>query len=161
MPCNRTRWTRVVLVALTAAALARGQQSVIPPADEDRFVGHWRANAGKSRPPLDKKEASYERTIQRDGDELIFSSSGGASKAAIRQFRMLCDGRFHPLPTGPILSCRYVSATRVEGETQDPTRTRRFWAREVSSDGQQMMVLTYKDKARAKLREVLVLDRVK
>src|ERR1039457_532889 len=126
MPCNGLNWTRVVLVALTAAPPARGQQPVIPPPDEDRFVGRWHANAAKSRPPLDKKEASYERTIQREGDDLIFSSSGGASKAAIRQFRMLCDGRFHPLPTGPILSCRYVSATRVEGETQDPTLARHF-----------------------------------
>ena len=153
-------WTCIILMAV-AAPFAGGQQTVIPPPDQDPFVGQWRANAGESRPRLGKTDASYERTIEHDGDDLIFAPSGGASKATVRQFKIRCDGLFHLLPTGPILSCRYATPTRVEGETKDPTAAHSFWTREVSSDGQRMTVSSYKNKGRTKLRTVMVLDRVK
>jgi Tol biopolymer transport system component len=155
------RFAMCIILIAAAAPFAPGQQAVIPPPDQDPFVGQWRANAGESRPRLGRKEASYERTIQRDGDNLIFASSGGASKATVRQFKIRCDGLFHSLPTGPILSCRYASPTRVEGETGDPTAAHSFWTREVSSDGQRMTVSSYKNKGRTKVRSVMVLDRVK
>ena len=147
---------------LLVAALASGQQAAIPPAERDLFVGHWKANAGASHPKLSKKEGSYERTITRDGDDLVFASSGGASKATIRQFRIRCDGIFHPLPTGPVLACRYVAPNRVEGETKDhPAGKLIFRAREVSADGQRMSIFGYKDKNRTRLRSIEVLDRIK
>jgi hypothetical protein len=110
---------------------------------------------------LSKKEASYERSISREGDDLVFASSGGVSKAATRQFRIRCDGLFHPVPTGPVLSCVYAMPNRVDGETKDPNQSKLFWSREVSSDGQEMTISEYKDKARSKLRSIMVLDRVK
>lgn len=136
-------------------------QSTMPPPEADPFVGQWRANADKSRPRLTKVERSYERTIRREGDELIFASSGGASTAAVRDFRIRCDGRFYPLPAGPSLSCVYVSTDRVEGETKDALKGSSFWTREVSPDGRELMISEYRDKARKKVRSVIVLDRVK
>jgi hypothetical protein len=159
MPCD-PKWRCTILIAVILP-FACGQQASTPPPDQDRFVGRWRANAVKSRPHLNKTEASYERTILRDGGDLIFDSLGGASKAPVRQFRIRCDGLFHPLPSGPVLSCRYVTSTRVEGKTKDPTEARSFWTREVSPDGQQLTISSYKDKSRKRLRSVMVLDRVK
>jgi len=150
-----------LILLLIAPALVQAQQVAIPPPDQDPFVGKWKANARKSRPKLDRKEASYERTIGRDGEDLVFASSGGVSRAAIRQFRIRCDGLFHPLPTGPILSCMYVGANRVEGETKTPVKTDLFWSREVSADGLELTISEYKDRARTKLRSVTVLDRIK
>jgi len=150
-------------VALFAAMppLVCAEQSAIPPPDQDPFVGQWRANATQSQPKLNKTEASYERTVRRDGDDLIFASSGGASKAAIRDFRIRCDDAFHRLPAGSLVSCRYVEARRVEGETKEPNGEHSFWTREVSANGQEMRIAEYKDRARIKLRSVWVLDRVK
>ena len=153
-------WGCMVMLA-TMPPLVRAQQNAIPPPDKDLFVGEWRANATKSQPKLNKVEASYERTVRREGDDLIFASSGGASKAAIRDFRIRCDDAFHSLPVGSLVSCRYVAPGRVEGETKDPNGEHSFWAREVSSDGSEMRILQYKDKARIKVRSVWVLDRVK
>jgi hypothetical protein len=119
------------------------------------FVGQWKANATKSRPRLSKKEASYERTISREGDYLVFASSGGVSKAAIRQFKIRCDSLLHPLPTGPVLSCGYTAPNRVDGETKDPNQSNLFWTREVSPDGQEMTISEYKDKARSKETPVI------
>jgi len=144
-----------LILLLTAPALVQAQQVAIPPPDQDPFVGKWKANARKSRPKLDRKEAS------RDGEDLVFASSGGVSRAAIRQFRIRCDGLFHPLPAGPILSCMYVGANRVEGETKTPVNTDLFWSREVSPDGLELTISEYKDRARTKLRSVTVLDRIK
>jgi len=149
-------------IAMTIAMpIVIGQPAPMPSVDQDPFVGQWRANARESRPMLSKEEATYARSIQRDGDDLIFASSGGPSKAAIRRFRVRCDGRFHPLPTGPKLSCRYVASNRVEGETKDPTGRHSYWVREVSMGGQKMTISEYKNKSRTKLRSVMVLDRVR
>lgn len=140
--------------------MAHAQQS--PPApDQDPFVGTWRANAAQSKPKLDKTEASYERVIARQGDELLFSSTGGPSKARARAYRLRCDDRFYPLPTGPVLRCTYVAPNRVDGETDDPTGEHHYWTREVSPDGKQMMISAHQDRRRVKVRSVMVLDRVK
>jgi hypothetical protein len=156
------KFASLLWIALAASGtLLRGQQPTIPSPDGDPFVGQWKANATKSQPKLSKKEGSYERTIKREGDDLVFASSGGVSKAAIRQFKILCDGSFHPLPTGHVLSCVYTAPNRVEGETKDPNKSNFFWTREVSSDGQEMTISEYKDNRRTKLRSVMVLDRVK
>jgi hypothetical protein len=157
-PYATCRWIAALAVLET---VLRAQQATLPPPEKDPFVGQWKANATKSRPRLSKKEASYERTISREGDYLVFASSGGVSKAAIRQFKILCDGLFHPLPTGPVLSCGYSAPNRVDGETKDPNHSNLFWTREISPDGQEMTISEYKDKARSKLRLVMVLDRVK
>ena len=160
MDCIHRELLWIVVIVTTGIPL-HGEQATIPPANQDPFVGQWKANAGKSQPKLRRREATYERSIKRDGDDLVFASSGGVSKAAIRQFRIRCDGLFHALPTGPVLSCRYVAPNRVEGETKDPTQEHLFWSREVSSDGQEMTISEYKDKARTKLRSIMVLDRIK
>jgi hypothetical protein len=152
------RWQLILLALLP---LIRAQQNAIPPPDKDPFVGEWRANATKSQPNLNKVEASYSRTVRREGGDLIFASSGGASKAVVRDFRIRCDGGFHPLPVGSVVSCLYVAPSRVEGETKDPNGEHSFWAREVSLDGSELRILQYKDKARIKLRSVWVLDRVR
>ncbi|MEI9972176.1 MAG: hypothetical protein WDO73_09025 [Ignavibacteriota bacterium] len=143
-------------------SLIRAGQSDIPPPEQDPFVGQWRANVtqSKPKPKLNKTGASYERTVKRDGDDLIFASSGGASQAAIRDFRIRCDGTFHRLPVGSLLSCRYVGASRVEGETKGRNGDHSFWTREVSAKGQEMKISEYKDRARTKLRSLWVMDRV-
>ena len=132
-----------------------------PTPDQDPFVGTWRANATQSRPKLDKQQASYERVITREGDELLFSSAGGPSKAKVRAYRLKCDDQFYSLPAGPILRCTYGSPNRVDGETRDPTGDHRYWTREVSANGKQMTISEYKDSRRVKVRSVMVLDRIK
>lgn len=132
-----------------------------PPADQDPFVGHWRANAKKSRPKLSQKAGSYLRTIERSGDDVIFASSGGAAGPETREFRVRCDRDFHLLPAGPSLACWYVAPNRVEGETKYPKGEHDYWAREVSTDGQQLTISEYGNKTRSKIRSVEVLDRVK
>ena len=125
--------------------MLHAQQS--PPApDQDPFVGTWRANAAQSKPKLNKTEASYERVIAREGDALVFSSTGGAFEAAnARSYRLKCDGRIYPLPRGPLSRCAYASPNRVDGETGDPTGKRHYWTREVSPDGKQMTISAYTD----------------
>ena len=145
---------------VVAIASLRAQQSP-PPPDQDPFVGTWRANAAESKPRLDKKQASYVRVIAREGDELLFSSTGGPSKATARDFRLRCDGKFYQLPTGPVLKCIYIAPTRVDGETRDPNGELMYWTREVSSDGTRMTISDFKDRRRTKTRSVMVLDRVK
>jgi len=126
----------ILVVALWASAVVA--QGAIPPPEHDPFVGEWKANSEKSRPKLNKKEATYERIIQRDSDDLIFASSGGTSKERIRSFALRCNGNFYPLPSGPMLACRYVAANRVEGETVDPNGEHHYWTREVSADGTEL-----------------------
>jgi hypothetical protein len=57
-------------------------------------------------------------------------------------------------------SCTYVSANRVEGDTEAFGKTV-YWAREVSPDGQELTIYGYADKARKKIESVQVNDRVK
>jgi hypothetical protein len=130
MSFKRLIWTSaLVFLGISRVVLAQDSKSVPPPADHDLFVGVWQANGDKSRPKLNKVERSYTRTIRRTGEEIVFSSAGGASKAKIREYRIRCDGAFYPLPTGPVLSCRWLSSNSIEGETRDPNGRRLFWAR--------------------------------
>jgi hypothetical protein len=121
----------------------------------------WQANGDKSRPKLSKIERSYTRTIGRVGTELTFSSSGGASKAKIREYRIRCDGVFYPLPTGPVLSCRWLDSNHVEGETRGPNGRKSYWAREVTPDDHTMTITEFKNKARTRVASIMVLDLVK
>lgn len=149
----------LVLIGAGAVALSHGQPSP-PVADQDPFVGTWRANAAQSKPKLNKVEATYERVIAREGDELLFSITGGAPKAKARAFRLRCDDRFYQLPTGPALRCIYESPNRVVGETRNPTGKRQYWSREVTPDGKQMVISEFTNSRRTKVRSVGVLDRI-
>jgi hypothetical protein len=149
-----------VFVILAGAAPSQDSNPLSPPADRDPFVGVWKADGERSRPKLSKTELSYVRTITRIGEDIVLSSTGGVSKAKIREYRARCDGAFYRLPTGPLLSCTWVGQTRVEGETREPNLRNPFWTREVTSDGQTMTITEFRDKARTKQSRVLVLDRV-
>jgi hypothetical protein len=135
----------------------------LPTPDKDPFVGTWKANRDKSRPKLNDVDASYVRTIAREGDELVFSSQIrsriNSGKLNDNHYRIRCDGSPHPVPFGSI-SCDYKGPSLIEGETLSLTNELFFWAREVSTDGREQKILEYKDKARAKLRKTWVLDRV-
>jgi hypothetical protein len=155
-------WIELATLCLAAGlAVAQEAKTLPPPPDQDPFVGEWKANSEESRPKLSRAERSYVRTIRRAGEEVLFSSVGGASKAKVRNFRLKCDGAFYPLPTGPVLSCRWVDTNRVEGETRDPNGKKNYWMREVSPDGQRMTVTGYKNQSRTKIDSVMVLERVK
>jgi hypothetical protein len=136
--------------------------SSLPEPDKDPFVGTWKANANKSRPKLDKINASYVRTLARDGDDLVFSSRikrGYSPGFSENHYRIRCDGRSHPVQCGEsscMASCTYVSATRVEGDTASPGGKTFYWTREISPDGQEMIISGYTDKARTKLESVQV-----
>jgi hypothetical protein len=96
-----------------SGTLLRGQQPTIPPSDGDPFLGQWKANATKSQPNLGKKEGTYERAIERDGDYLVFPQQVGL-EGCDTAIQILCDGFFHPLLTGHVLSCVYTALNRVE-----------------------------------------------
>jgi hypothetical protein len=140
-------------------AFPQEQASLVPPPDKDPSVGVWRANRVKSRPKLDKKDASYIRTIKRDGDDLVFSSQIGTSKPSEHNFRVRCDDRFYSVPAG-FLSCRYIAPNFVEGETKPKTGEVSYWTREVSADGREMKISGYADRQRTKVKSVEILDRV-
>ena len=137
----------------------------LPAANQDPFVGTWKANADKSKPKLDKDRAAYVRTMSREGDEIVFSSrtrrpSGGFSE---NHYRIRCDGLPHRVQCGQAsctTSCTYKAANHVEGETATPDGKTSYWTREVSLDGREMIVFGYEDKARTKLKAVEVSDRV-
>ena len=156
----------VFLFTLTSQSLTQ-TFSALPEPDKDPFVGTWQANAKKSRPKLDKINASYVRTMARDGDDLVFSSrikrqhSAGFSE---NHYRIRCDGLSHPVQCGVsscMTSCVYSSANRVEGDTAGPGGKTSYWTREISPDGREMIVSGYPDKARTKPESIEVSDRVK
>ena len=151
----------LIFLTLTRVVHSQGSTTLPPPADRDSFVGVWQANADKSQPKLTRVQRTYVRTIERIGKDIKFSSSGGDSKAKIRSFLIRCDGSLYPLPTGPVMSCRWVDSRRVEGETRDPRGRESYWAREVTADGQTMTITEFKDKTRTKVASVMALDRVK
>ena len=172
--------TFLMLIALRTPSFTQALP-LLPEPDKDPFVGTWKANAEKSRPRLDKDEASYVRTISRDGDDVVSSSrqKKPGSPPLIKgrtysefhewQYRIRCDGLSHPVQCGPIScskSCTYTAPNRIEGLSEtlnEKTHTnfKDYWTEEVSSDGQEMRDYAYKDEARKKLKSVLVLDRVK
>ncbi|MBI3896570.1 MAG: hypothetical protein HY313_11630 [Acidobacteria bacterium] len=134
----------------------------LPPADKDPFVGTWKTNRDLSRPKLSKREASYIRTMLREGDELLFSSSMENFKTSEHHFRMRCDGQWYNVPTpDQSMLCLYASSNVVVGASIDPNHKVSYWTREVSADGQQMRITAYKDKARTKIESISVLDRIK
>jgi len=156
----------VFLFPLTIQSQTQNLSS-LPEPDKDPFVGTWRANAEKSRPKLDEIDASYVRTMARDGNDLVFSSrikrahSAGFSE---NDYRIRCDGLSHRVQCGEAsctTSCTYLSANRVEGDTVSPGGKTLFWTREISLDGKEMIISGYRDKARTKLETVQVSDRVK
>ncbi len=70
----------------------------MPTPDKDPFVGTWKASRDKSRPKLNDKDASYVRTIAREGDELVFSSQMDSrihsGKLNENHYRIRCDPGF-------------------------------------------------------------------
>src|SRR6266849_132140 len=150
--------TTLASILLMTAVSAQGPASLPPAPDKDPFVGTWQANREKSRPKLGKREASYTRTIARDGEDLVFSSRIGTSRAGQNNYKIRCDGRFHRVPFGS-LSCKYNAPNLIEGETISDSHD--YWTREVSADGQEMKISAYKNSRRTKLESIWILDRVK
>jgi len=58
-------------------------------------------------------------------------------------------------------TCTYIFANRVEGNTLAADGKTSYWRREVSADGQEMTISSYRDKTGTDLESVYVLDRVK
>jgi hypothetical protein len=130
-------------------------------ADRDAFVGTWKANRLMSRPKLSKRDALYTRTIGREGDERVFRSITEGEKASARSFRIRCDGQMHYVSElTNRMECAYVAPNLVEGAT-DLNGQIAYWTEQLSPDGQQMTVTSYKDKKRTKIKMTLVLDRIK
>lgn len=161
MNCARHHCSLIfVLIAIAATSLAQGSDSLLPPADRDPFVGKWKANQEKSRPKLDRKNATYTRTVARDGDAWILSSEMKNFPGSEHHYRILCDGRLHPAPHGVQVARRYKSPSLIEGETVIPGQGTKYWREEVSQDGQQMSITSYKGRKRLKVVSVWILDRV-
>jgi hypothetical protein len=125
-------------------------------------VGTWRASRDKSQPKLNDTDASYVRTIAREGDEIVFSSRitlvEKHNNVVEHHYRYRCDGKPHRLPHGS-LSCIYKAANLIESEASSPDG-KYYLTSEVSANGQEVRILTYKNKTRTKLKSVWVLDRV-
>jgi len=123
----------------------------------------------------------YVRTISREGNDVIVSTrqkkpgplpfikSRDYSEFYEWHYRIRCDGLSHTLQFGVLSttkSCAYTATSRVEGLTETPiekthTSVKVYWTEEVSSDGQEMRIYTYKDEIRKKLNSIFVMDRVK
>src|SRR5664279_245602 len=95
-------------IPLVLASLALTQATTPPPAaDKDPFVGTWQSNRGKSRPKLNKVDATYIRTISRDGDYVVSSGQYVDSKSRpATHNKIRCDG--HPYSV-PFLSLIHIS----------------------------------------------------
>jgi hypothetical protein len=129
-------FSRALVSALLIGA-AFGQVATPPLPENDPLVGTWQDKRGK--------KPSYIRTIARDGEELVFSSQGNGLKPSEHNFRVRCDGLFHPVPFGSE-SCKYVAPNVVEGESKSSKdKTASYWKREVSADGQKMLIYGYTD----------------
>ena len=143
-----------------ASSRAQNQDSRNPPADLDPFVGTWRANRDKSQPKLSKRDSSYTRTIAREGDDIIISSGTSVPKPSHHEYRIRCDGQFHPVPSGS-LSCKQLKGNFIEGESIVPKVEHGYWSEEVSQNGQTMTIVHYQDERRRHIESVWVLDRVR
>jgi hypothetical protein len=152
----------ILLVILPRPSFAQTLPS-LPESDKDPFVGTWKMNPVKSSP----NSRAYDRTIARDRDDRVFASriSGGPHGVSENHYRIRCDGLPHRVQCGMLsctTSCTYVAANRVNGETASPDGKMGYWTEEVSADGKEMEIYSYKDKARTKRSdEVVVLDRLK
>lgn len=108
----------IILACMMLTCGASGQAvPPIPAPDKDPFVGKWQANRDKSQPKLDARDASYVRTVTREGDNLMFSSRIDNPRGIQNHYKIRCDGQFHPVPFGSIL-CEYKAPNLVEGETK-------------------------------------------
>ena len=144
---------RPLIASVLLAATAVGQIPTVSPPENDAFVGTWQEKRGK--------KSGYVRTVTRDGDELVFSSQGNPSKPKEHNYRIRCDGLFHPVPFGT-MSCSYVSPNVVIGESRNSARPTVYWRREVSADGQKMTIRSYEKADRqSELGEANVLYRMK
>jgi hypothetical protein len=153
-------WIALVVVLMGSTTL-QSQALLIPPIKEDPFVGEWKANREKSRPKPGKREATYTRTIVRDGTDWIFSSRIENVKASEHNYRIHFDGQFQPAPHGLLVSHRYTAPNVIEGETMQPDGKIDYWRQEVSLDGQELKITGFKDRDRTKIKSFTVLDRVK
>jgi hypothetical protein len=158
----------LLLIALTSQSLAQALPSLPEPA-KDLFVGTWKANADKSRPvhnDYDVQHKSYVVdvvTYSRDGDNLVASYR---KRSHEYHDRMRCDGKLHQTELSEAscwISCKYLAPNHIEGSYffSDGTNNINYWTRELSSDGQEMTLWDYKDKARKKLKGFVVRERVK
>jgi hypothetical protein len=71
----RVRSVVVASFAVTVAVACFGSAPP-PPPDRDPFVGTWQANREKSRPRLDRLDVLDQRTIAREGDDLLGNGAG-------------------------------------------------------------------------------------
>jgi hypothetical protein len=142
-----------LIASVLLISIAVGQIPTTPPPQNDPFVGTWQEKRAK--------KSGYVRTITRDGEELVFSSQGNPSKPKEHNYRIRCDGLFHPVPFGSI-SCKYESPKIVIGESRNTGKPPIYWKREVSTDGQEMIIHGYTDRGReTELGTASVLYRMK
>jgi hypothetical protein len=153
--------TRVTIVLLLAAIAGLAQELApsmgqMPPAEQDRFVGMWKANLEKSQPPLSREEATYSRKFSRIGNVLLSSSEEAKRKW---QNKYQCDGNHREVQHGLIVICEYKSPSAIVGVTRmGPEFT--YWTWELSSDALQLIVKYYSDAERTKVSKVRVFDRI-
>ena len=157
---NKMMLTALASILLTITPWAQEAAPLPPPPDKDPFVGTWQSNIDKSRPRLSKRDASYTRTITRDGDDRVFSSRIGISHPSENHYRIRCDGLFHGVPFGS-LSCKFSAANVIEGVTKQLDTQTLYWSEEVSADGREVKITSYKNSGRTKVTSIWVLDRVK
>jgi len=157
---GRGRLIVLATILLRSLAMAQEPAPIVPPPEKDPFVGVWRENPVKSKPKPRDRDATYVRTITRDGQDLVFDSSRGKSKPHVNHYRIRCDGTFHKVPFG-LLSCKYITSNLVEGETRPKSGEVGYWTREVSADGQEMKISEYKDPQKSTITALYILDRVK
>jgi hypothetical protein len=103
-------------------------------------------------------------TFSREGDDLIASYRRKFNGGLLieNNGRMRCDGVLRKVQCGTFScrsSCRYLTANHIEGVYEGPV-AKSYWTREVSPDGQEMTTGEYSDKAKKKLENLLVRNRV-
>lgn len=108
--CQASTCAWLLAFLATANSAFAQQPPSFPPADKDPFVGTWKANGNLSRPKLGKREASYTRTLTRQGDELAFPSKMENFKASEHDFRIRCDGLTYHVPKpDQSMTCQYMA----------------------------------------------------
>lgn len=150
-----------VLVVMATGTLEFAQGLLPPPADQDPFVGEWRVNRDKSHPRLNRREATYWRTIVRDGNDWMLSSAIRGVKHSQHHYRVHFDGAFHPAPDGSRIAREYKARNLIEGKTISPDQRIEYWSDAVSADGREMKITLFRDKLRTKVKSYQILDRVK
>jgi hypothetical protein len=132
-----------------------------PPPDQDPFVGMWKAAPVDPKKPLSAKDASYTRTITRQGEEVFWTSSGG-NIDGIRHYSYRCDGKLYFTPANSKKSCVYTAPNRVEEMSCAPDGSQASYVvSEISAHGNEMRITSYKDKNHRKVVRVDLLIRVR